>query len=323
MRLSRFLSLGVAVSLTASAVGQQADAPPVTPNSTAAAHAVEQVTAPAAGTSRLAQLNDFHFAAWVLIESDTIDKVSQWAETHATQESVREFAQENGAAHDAFATSLRGPLTAGKAQDNEKFDFAVILRDVSNRLARNANDPATTAPTVTGAPPLTTPPERTSASTERRNSEADTSRENRRVIGNLRDRRERDGRLREAVQTFRDNLPGLVDELSASMDQMQQREEEVGLAFVDFKRQLGERYAASLIEELERGPQQDIAPGYLGIMTAAHLQLIDTMTVARQHASPELQKTLDEQISAARERLQKARELMVSSVAQPSGPPRP
>src|SRR5690606_3829301 len=144
-----------------------------------------------------------------------------------------------------------------------------------------------------------------SASATRR-ADNDNDRRDRRRLTNLRDRRERDGRLREPRDRLRDNLPGLVEEVSASMNAMEDRNEETGLAFVDFKRQLGERYAASLIEEMERGPQQDVDPAYLGIMTAAHLQIIDTMTVAREHASPELQKTLDEQISAARERLQTA-----------------
>lgn len=135
---------------------------------------------------------------------------------------------------------------------------------------------------------------------------------------------ENDRRFREAVQTLRENLPQLLEQLGESVDSAERENENVRLAFIELKRQLGERYAASLIEELERGPRDDVDPGYLGIQVASHIQLIDTMTVAKQHASPELQGLLQQGIDAAWLRLQRARQLMVATAQdRRESPPRP
>ena len=56
-----------------------------------------------------------------------------------------------------------------------------------------------------------------------------------------------------------------------------------------------------------------IVPGYRGIQLVSNLQLINTMTMARQHASPELQGTFQQGTDEARVRVQRARELMASS----------
>jgi hypothetical protein len=96
------------------------------------------------------------------------------------------------------------------------------------------------------------------------------------------------------------------------------------LAFIELKRQLGARYATSMIEELRQGRSQDITPGYLGIQLVSNLQLINTMTVAQQHASPELQGLLKEGIEDAQQRVEQARKLMAeTSQRSANSPPRP
>jgi hypothetical protein len=89
-------------------------------------------------------------------------------------------------------------------------------------------------------------------------------------------------------------------------------------------RQPGAYYAKRMIEELGHGPQAGIVPGYLGIQLVSNLQLINTMAVAQQHASPELQGTFQQGIDDARIRVQRARELMASSPKSGAdAPPRP
>jgi hypothetical protein len=278
---------------------------------------------------RLSQLHDFHFATWVLIESDSINNVNRWAEEQVRDPAVKEFAQDSIAAHDRLMSQLRAPIAQSFQEEggsaNDKFDFGLVLQEISKRL--NETNAATASPaetTVVVETPRDVPA--TSASESPR-AQAEARRPRERRLGQRLADAARDGdnrRTRETVQMLRDNLPRLLDELGASVDAADQNSENVGLAFIELKRQLSERYAKSMIEELGQGPQADIVPGYLGIQLVSNLQLINTMTVAQQHASPELQGTFQQGIDDARVRVQRTRELMASSAkGATDSPPRP
>ncbi len=276
---------------------------------------------------RLSQLHDFHFATWVLLESDSVNKVNRWAETHAGSPDVQQYARDSIAAHDRLTEQLRGPLAAAfqreGATDNEKFDFGAMLQEVGRRL----NEPRPVTPTAATPDSAAAPGHASASSTAQTQSPSSADRSRERRIGRRGadpSREERGRRAREAAATLRENLPQLLEELGESMDAADQENENVGLAFIELKRQLGERYAASLISELERGPQGDVDPGYLGIQLVSNLHLIDTMTVAKEHASPELQGLLQQGIEEAGQRVKQARQLMAAEAkGSPDAPPRP
>jgi hypothetical protein len=277
---------------------------------------------------RLSQLHDFHFATWVLIESESINSLNRWAEEQIRDPSVKEFAQDSIAAHDRLMSQLRAPIAESFQEEggnaNGKFDFGLVLQEVSKRL--NETNAATT-PSAETTVVVETPREApaTSASETPRPQSDDRRPRERRLGQRLADARDGDNRrTREAVQTLRNNLPRLLDELGASVEAADRNSENVGLAFIELKRQLSERYAKSMIEELGQGPQGDIVPGYLGVQLVSNLQLINTMTVAQQHASPEMQGTFQQGIDDARIRVQRARELMASTAkGSAETPPRP
>lgn len=269
---------------------------------------------------QLSQLSDFHFATWVLIESDSIRKVDQWAEAQIEAPAVREFAKKSAAAHDRLFLQLRRPLLESYEQgDASQFDFGVMLHEIGRRLNETA-------------PPVPRPPDSEASSQERAQptSQAEShetpNRPRERRIGRRTDlrRSDNDRRRREVVESIRENLPRLLDELGESVDAADRDRENVGLAFIELKRQLGDRYATSMIDELKRDAGDGAVPAYLGIQLVSHLQLINTMTVAQGHASQELKGALQEGIEDARLRVQQARELMSNSTNKdrPS-PPRP
>ena len=80
------------------------------------------------------------------------------------------------------------------------------------------------------------------------------------------------------------------------------------MAFVELKRQLGEKYIESMKAEMEKAENVDQV--YLGFEVAANLKLLDTMQVAKQHASPELKLVLQDGIDTTQSQLQEARRLM-------------
>ena len=141
------------------------------------------------------------------------------------------------------------------------------------------------------------------AAVRREREELREEREERRAA--RRDRRLLDGDAREAL---RQNLPeilGLIGEAVEAADQ-----DTVGLPFIQLKRQLAHQNAQSMVTELKRQPEGDFDQGYLGFALAHHLRMIDTMTVAKRHASPELSRVLDDSIVSMQEHLGQARQLM-------------
>jgi hypothetical protein len=275
---------------------------------------------------RLSQLNDFHFATWTLIESDSINKVDHWAEERVADPAVKQFARDSIAAHERLLRQLQGPLVEAFQQEgapaNEKFDFGAMLQEVGKRLNEMDTAPATPAVRVEATPRQDATSDSNPPQTEPATPRARERRIGRRPSDATREESIR--RRREAMDTLRANLPGLLDELGESVEAADRDTENVGLAFIELKRQLGEQYATSMIEELDRGPQADITPGYLGIQLVSNLQLINTMSVAKNHASPELQATLQQGIDEARIRVEQARQLMSRAAGdRASSPPRP
>jgi hypothetical protein len=120
--------------------------------------------------------------------------------------------------------------------------------------------------------------------------------------------RDNDTVLRDVLPVLRENLPLILDTLGETIEGTSA--EVTGLAFIALKRQLGDKYTQSMVDELGRSRGGDVGQAYLGFVIAEHLRLIDTLEVAQQHASPELRQVFQRQAERAQARLQQARQLM-------------
>lgn len=261
---------------------------------------------------RLSQLSDFHLAAWVILENDVQVRVSQYAEEHAQNEEVRNFAQRMVDSHRDLITTLRAPFV-GEDRDEGEFDFGEVLQDISQRLAESESTSA-----ARGAERDVNQRSTDNASAVREGADAgrqrDETRAQRREERRARADRSRAresrvrNRLNDVLPVLRDNLPQILDVLG---DAIEGTEAEVtGLAFIQLKRQLTDKLAKSMIDELGRSQGAQFDQAYLGWQVVAHLKMIDTIEVARQHASPALVPILDRNIESMENQLAQARTLM-------------
>ena len=83
-----------------------------------------------------------------------------------------------------------------------------------------------------------------------------------------------------------------------------------GLNFLEVERQIAAQCLATATREMgeKKGPEFDRA--YIGSQIGAHYRMIDTLKVLRQYASPELQKTIDQDIRTAETHLEEAKKIM-------------
>jgi predicted outer membrane protein len=82
-----------------------------------------------------------------------------------------------------------------------------------------------------------------------------------------------------------------------------------GLNFVALKRELGQQCLQSARKELESKEGAEFDKCFMGMQVMKHMQALDTMKVFKNHASPELAKTLDEGIETASTHLEHAKEI--------------
>lgn len=87
-----------------------------------------------------------------------------------------------------------------------------------------------------------------------------------------------------------------------------------GLDVTAVKRQIAERCLAATQRELLSKPAE-FDKAYVGQQIVAHVQMIATQEVLRQHASPRLQKLIDEGIAGAKGHLEHAKEIKQSLMA--------
>lgn len=81
------------------------------------------------------------------------------------------------------------------------------------------------------------------------------------------------------------------------------------LDLVSLSREIGAQCLQSARQELDQKRGSEFDQCYLGMQIAAHMQVIDTMIVFKNHASANLRETLDGGIKTARHHLEKAKEL--------------
>jgi hypothetical protein len=253
---------------------------------------------------RFSQLTDFHLASWVILENDAQVRVSRFAEQNAKDKRVKELAGKMVESHTHLMAVLHAHLGIADIPDGD-FDFGEALQEVADRLAKTRPSSSRTA--------RENPVDQGSTSDAEEDSEERARRERRTQDAN-RDLRDR---LRNNVlPVLRDNLPAILDVLGEAIEETEA--EITGLAFIRLKQQLGEKFAASVIEELKRNNEEDLDQGYLGFQIAAHLRLLDTIEVAKSHASPALAATLDLQLADVGEQLDRVHTLM-KEVTQKDG----
>jgi hypothetical protein len=291
----------------------------------------------AAAPGRLEQLSDFHLAAWLILENDTQVQVSQFAHEQAADKRVKKFAKNAATTHSELIAALHKQMGMAEAADG-RFDTAQVLQEIAARLAstqsrsgrytygyRGSDLAEPAADTEQSARPE--PDQQADDTQEQDDSEEQDdlartdqqSREQRRdERQDLREQRREELRrqvgdrdrqsLAEVLPVLRDNLPAILDAVGEAIEGTEA--ETTGLAFLQWKQQLAERYAQSVIEELKKSPKENFDQAYLGFQVASHLRMIDTMQVAKQHASPELASTLDQNMSQLQDQLQQVRDLM-------------
>jgi len=83
-----------------------------------------------------------------------------------------------------------------------------------------------------------------------------------------------------------------------------------GFNFLEAKRRIGQQCLESAQKELGQKKGREFDACYMGTMVVKHQEMIDTQKALREYASPELQKTIDEQMQTASEHLEHAKRLM-------------
>lgn len=239
--------------------------------------------------SRLSQLNDLHLATWVLVENDAQVKISEFAKSRVKTPQVKDFASRIAESHRELIANLNDPIQSLVEESREArkgkgldLDYSKIFAAVGKRLEQA---------TESGRQSVGYRGDEKSTEGEKAQSEG--------LFGqNIVDE--------DAREMFRRNLPALLDVIERSVGG--EDAENTGLAFVELKRQLGDRFVESMKTEMEKSENVDQA--YLGFEVAANMKLLDTMQVAKQHASPELKLVLDEGIRTTKNQLEEARRLM-------------
>ncbi|MEX0712322.1 MAG: DUF4142 domain-containing protein [Pirellulales bacterium] len=87
---------------------------------------------------------------------------------------------------------------------------------------------------------------------------------------------------------------------------------------IQLKRQIGQQHVASLQRELEEKSEQEFDRCYLGQQVLAHIEMLDTLKVFQQQASPELKQTLAQGQQTTQQHLEHAKELL-KQVEEQSG----
>lgn len=83
-----------------------------------------------------------------------------------------------------------------------------------------------------------------------------------------------------------------------------------GLDLVALKQELGEKCVQTLTKQLQQQDGHHFDAAYMTRQVAAHLRMLDTLEVFRNHATSELQSVIDEGIETTRKHLKHAQDVL-------------
>ena len=87
----------------------------------------------------------------------------------------------------------------------------------------------------------------------------------------------------------------------------------------ELKQQLGQKHIASLREELGRYEGADFDKAFMHTAAMAHVEMVDTLEVFQQNASPQLRETLAQGLQTTKQHLQMAKQIRQELEQQGSG----
>jgi uncharacterized protein (DUF305 family) len=86
-----------------------------------------------------------------------------------------------------------------------------------------------------------------------------------------------------------------------------------GIDFLEAKREIAQNCLASAKQKWnEEGMTKECELGFVGAQLVAHHQMLETSKVLRRHASPELQKVIDQEIQTTESHMKQAEKLLHS-----------
>ncbi len=88
-----------------------------------------------------------------------------------------------------------------------------------------------------------------------------------------------------------------------------------GLDFLEAKREIAQRCLASAQHKWNSENTDECEMGFVGAQLVAHLQMLETAKVLKQHASPELRSVIDQSIQSTENHMKHAKELLHSLAA--------
>jgi hypothetical protein len=80
--------------------------------------------------------------------------------------------------------------------------------------------------------------------------------------------------------------------------------------WVSIHKEIGEKCLKSTQQELSRHEGRDFDQGFMGQQLMAHMEMVDKLSVLKNHASPQLQQVIDSELQMAQKHLQEARQIM-------------
>lgn len=137
-------------------------------------------------------------------------------------------------------------------------------------------------------------------------------------------RGQRDGAANASDEAEGEQAPGAIDQNRPVRQRPADgaaeagRQRRPGLAWGQVHRELADQCLESTRKALEEHKGADFDKAYLGQQIVAHMEMIDKLTVLRNHASSDLQQEIDSQLTSAKEHLDHAKKLMHSNKDRPS-----
>ena len=235
----------------------------------------------------------------LIIDNEGETALAQFAQQRTKNEEVKAFAAMMIDEHSAMLDKLRSAADASQAgvRTNPGTEFAAAFPDQDDERAEA--DDADDQPRADDAA----------------SDDADDS-------SNADPDSDADARDDERPQDSReDDSAEATTEVDASANGA--ADHAVAAKILQIKKELGEQCLKTTQSELsaKKGPEFDKC--YMTQQVMAHLHMIDTMTVYKNHASPTLQSLLDEGISTAQSHLTHAKDLCKKCEAQTGAKAKP
>lgn len=114
--------------------------------------------------------------------------------------------------------------------------------------------------------------------------------------------------VRDSMPILRDNLPELLELVGDAIEDS--GGDAMATAWIEFQGKIAEKNVQSVKDHLQKQEGRNFDEAFLAYQLGSHMQMINTLEVARNYASGELGETIDKMLAQAQKHQQEAQQLM-------------